>query len=71
LIAAEQKRPDIATKRVFWRRSVVQFDAKRFVFLDETWAKTNMVRTHGRALYGQRLIESVPHGHWNTTTVLL
>jgi hypothetical protein len=30
-----------------------------------------MVRTHGRALYGQRLIESVPHGHWYTTTVFM
>ncbi len=71
MIAAEQKRPDVSAKRVFWRRSVVQFDAKRFVFLDETWAKTNMVRTHGRALYGHRLFEPVPHGHWNTTTVLM
>jgi transposase len=71
LIAAEQKRPDVATKRIFWRRSAVQFDAKRFVFLDETWAKTNMVRSHGRALYGKRLFEPVPHGHWHTTTVLM
>lgn len=41
------------------------------VFIDETWAKTNMFRTRGRALFGQRLIESVPHGHWSTTTILM
>lgn len=46
-------------------------DAKRFVFLDETWAKTNMARLYGRALYGHRLVDAVPHGHWHTTTVLM
>jgi transposase len=40
----------------------------RFVFIDETWAATNMTRTHGRALQGQRLVEAIPHGHWKTTT---
>lgn len=41
------------------------------VFIDETWAKTNMSRTRGRALFGQRLVEAVPHGHWATTTILM
>jgi len=40
------------------------------VFVDETWAKTNMTRTHGRAPRGQRLIARVPHGRWTTTTFL-
>lgn len=44
------------------------FDAKRLVFLDETWASTNMTRTHGRCPQGKRLIMDVPHGHWKTTT---
>jgi transposase len=38
------------------------------VFLDETWAKTNMTRPRGRCLRGQRLVAKVPHGHWKTTT---
>jgi len=29
-----------------------------------------MARTHGRAPRGQRLGAAVPHGHWQTTTVL-
>lgn len=29
-----------------------------------------MTRTRGRARRGERLIASVPHGHWNTTTFL-
>ena len=40
------------------------------MFIDETWAKTNMTRTHGRAARGQRLVARVPHGHWQTLTFL-
>src|SRR6266446_5198020 len=40
------------------------------VFIDETWAKTNMVRTHGWGPRGQRLREQAPHGHWQTLTFL-
>jgi transposase len=36
--------------------------------VDETWASTNMARTHGRCPRGQRLVMAVPHGHWKTTT---
>jgi transposase len=47
-----------------------ELDSAKLVFLDETWATTNMTRTHGRAPRGQRLIGVVPHGHWQTTTFL-
>lgn len=40
------------------------------IFLDETWASTNMVRAYGRAPRGQRLVAAVPHGHWKTTTLI-
>jgi transposase len=40
------------------------------VFIDETWAKTNMTRTHGRARRGQRLHAKVPYGHWKTLTFI-
>ena len=40
------------------------------MFIDETWAKTNMTRLRGRALCGQRLIDKTPHGHWKTTTLI-
>jgi len=45
-------------------------DAKRLIFIDETWAKTNMTRLRGRALRGKRLIDKSPHGHWKTTTLI-
>jgi transposase len=40
------------------------------VFIDETWAKTNMTRTSGRSLCGTRLVDRVPHGHRRTLTFL-
>ncbi len=40
------------------------------MFLDETWATTNMARIYGRAPRGARLVAAVPHGHWHTTTFL-
>lgn len=44
--------------------------ASRLVFIDETWATTNMTRLRGRSPVGERLIEKVPHGHWKTTTLI-
>lgn len=38
------------------------------MFIDETWASTNMARSRGRAPRGQRLRAAIPHGHWKTTT---
>lgn len=32
--------------------------------------KTNLTRTRGRAIRGQRIVEAVPHGHWKTTTFM-
>ena len=70
LHASEQDRPDVARRRERWRRYQGRIDAKRLVFIDETWAKTNMTRTHGRSACGSRLLAKVPHGHWQTLTFL-
>ena len=40
------------------------------IFIDETWAKTNMTRLRGRAPRGRRLVDKTPHGHWQTTTLI-
>ena len=45
-------------------------DPDRLVFIDETWAKTNMTRPRGRSYQGHRLIAKTPLGHWMTTTFL-
>lgn len=53
-----------------WRKYQNRLDPARLVFIDETWAKTDMTRTHGRATRGQRLHAKVPFGHWRTLTFL-
>jgi transposase len=70
LIASEQDRPDVVEKRLQWRTFQGQIDPDKIVFIDETWAKTNMTRTYGRSLLGTRLIEKIPYGRWQTTTFL-
>jgi transposase len=40
------------------------------VFIDESGAKTDMTRTRGRAPRGVRVVEPVPAGHWQTTTMI-
>jgi transposase len=45
-------------------------DPKKLVFIDETWAKTNMTRLRGWCAVGERLVAKVPHGHWKTTTLI-
>jgi hypothetical protein len=40
------------------------------IFIDETWSKTNMTRLYGWAEVGHRLVDAVPHGHWNTSTFI-
>jgi hypothetical protein len=39
-------------------------------FIDETWTKTNMIRSHGRAPCGKRPVDAVPHWHWKTSTFI-
>ena len=70
LHASEQDRPDVARRRARWKRYQGSLDPARLVFIDETWAKTNMTRTHGRARRGERLVAKVPHGRWHTLTFL-
>jgi transposase len=55
-------------RRQAWFDGQPDLDPDRLVFIDETWASTNMARRHGRAPRGQRLRAGVPHGHWKTTT---
>ena len=55
-------------RREAWFDGQVDLDPARLVFIDETWASTNMARRYGRAPRGQRLPVGVPHGHWKTTT---
>ena len=45
-------------------------DFDRVLFLDETGAMTNLVRTHGRSEQGDRCVAAAPAGHWKTMTAV-
>ena len=69
-LASEQDRPDVARKRKRWKAHQGGIDLQRLVFIDETWAKTNMAPLRGWAARGKRLIGKAPFGHWNTMTFI-
>ena len=60
----------MARRRVRWKKYQGRIDPKRLVFIDETWAKTNMTRTRGWHRRGKPLVAKIPHGHWRTMTFL-
>ena len=70
LRASEQDRADVARRRGLWKQHQGKVAAGRLIFIDETWAKTNMTRLHGRCAKGKRLIGKVPHGHRKTLTFI-
>jgi transposase len=42
----------------------------RLVFVDESGANTKMTRLHGRSPVGERLVSHIPHGHYQTSTLI-
>lgn len=53
-----------------WQAKQPLLDPAKLVFLDETWATTNMARRYGRSPRGARCVADVPYGHWKTTTFI-
>ena len=45
-------------------------DPARVIFLDESGATTNLVRTHGRSAAGSRCVAHAPAGHWTVMTAV-
>jgi transposase len=70
VVAGERDRPDVARRRAQWTKYQDRIAPERLVFIDETWTKTNMAPLRGWAPRGRRLVAKVPHGRWNTTTLL-
>ena len=60
----------MARRRERWKAYQGRLDPARLIFIDETWAKTNMTRLRGWAPRGRKLVAKVPQGHWRTLTFL-
>jgi transposase len=70
LAAAEQNRPDVAEKRARWHEQLAAEPLTGLVFVDESGANTQMTRLRGRALGGRRLLARIPHGSYQTSTLI-
>src|SRR3970282_1173552 len=70
LAAAERDRPDVAERRARWHEQLAAQPVAALVFVDESGANTKMTRLRGRALGGQRLLARLPHGHYQTSTLI-
>lgn len=70
LRAQEQLDPEVAAQRREWVERTADIDPDRFVFLDQSHAKTTMTRTYGRAPRGQRVADHVPAGTYHSTTMM-
>jgi transposase len=68
--ASEQDRPDVLKQREDWLEGQLDLDPAKLVFIDETWASTNMAPLYGWAPKGERLRAGIPHGHWKRTTFI-
>jgi transposase len=60
----------VARRREQWRKYQGRLDPRRLVFIDETWAKTNMTPLRGWSKRGSKLVARAPFGKWRTLTFL-
>ena len=60
----------MAARRASWHEQLAAEPVTALVFVDESGANTKMTRLRGRARGGQRLLARVPHGHYQTSTLI-
>lgn len=70
MYASEQERSDVAAARSTWQSERSALPAGQLVFLDETWATSNMTPTRGRSAKGERCIARAPLSHRHTSTFI-
>lgn len=60
----------MAERRAHWHEQLAAEPVAALVFVDESGANTKMTRLRGRALGGERLLARIPHGHYQTSTLI-
>jgi hypothetical protein len=68
--SSKKTRPDVAEQRRRWPQRRASVSAARLVFVDESGVHPQMTRRHGRSPVGQRRVCPVPHGHYQTSTLI-
>jgi transposase len=57
-------------QRSQWHERLAAVPPARLVFVDESGANTKMARLYGRSPVGQRLVAGLPHGHYQTSSLI-
>jgi transposase len=60
----------VAKQRAEWHEQLAREPATALVFVDESGATTKLSRLRARSPEGQRAVGRVPHGHYQTTTLI-
>ena len=60
----------MAEKRDRWHEQLANEPVTALVFVDESGATTKLTRLRARAPEGQRAVGRIPHGHYQTTTLV-
>ena len=60
----------MAERRAVWHEQLAVEPVTALLFVDESGANTKMTRLRGRALGGERLLARLPHGHYQTSTLI-
>lgn len=62
--------PDVKEKRKNWTENLLNYDAEKMVFVDESGVNINMTRIYGRSLGGTRCVDKTPLNTPTNTTIL-
>jgi len=60
----------VAERRAVWHEQLAVEPVTALLFVDESGANTKMTRLRGRALGGERLLARLPHGPYQTSTLI-
>ena len=60
----------MVTARATWQAEAEEINPARLIFIDESGFDTRLVRTHARALHGQRAHGTTPGGRWHRLTLI-
>jgi transposase len=60
----------VVAKRANWHESLAGESLAKLVFVDESGASTRMTRWRGRSQAGPRLVAQIPHGQYQTSTLI-
>ena len=70
LHASERNRPDVIAERELFQKRMQMWPADKLVFIDESGVNLALTRTQAWGPRGERVVDHVPAGTWETYSVV-